>query len=91
MFERLYLHDVTLQYSCKKVQSTTGKKKNEINISNYGDINLHVQTKIDLITRLKQIINEFGRRQTGSDNFYFTNNKEALLAVLTTAGFFCAC
>ena len=53
MFERLYLHDVTLQYSCKKVQSTTGKKKNEINISNYGDINLHVQTKIDLITRLK--------------------------------------
>ena len=27
MFERLYFDEVTLQYSSKKVQLTTGKKK----------------------------------------------------------------
>ena len=27
MFERLYFHEVTLQYSSNEVQSTTGQKK----------------------------------------------------------------
>ena len=75
MFERLYLHEVPLQHSCKKVQSITGKKKEE-------EI---FQTKKDFIICSKLIINELGCCSTGSDNAYFANNEQASFAVLTAA------
>ena len=69
MFERLYFHEVTLQYSSKKVQSTAGKKK----------VKQTFQTKKDFITCSKLIINELGRCLTRSDNVYFSNNEQTLL------------
>ena len=70
MFERQYFHEVTLQYSSKKVQSTIGKKT----------LKQIFQTKKDSITCSKLIINELGRCLNGSDDIYFANNKQTLLA-----------
>ena len=70
MFERLYFHEVTLQYFSEKVQSTTGKKK----------VKQIFQTKKDFITCSKLMINKLERCPTRSDNVYFVNNKEASLA-----------
>ena len=70
MFERLYFHEVTPQYSSKKVQSTAGKNKREIIFSNQGRS----------YTCSKVVINEPGRCPTKSDNIYFANNEQALLA-----------
>ena len=56
------------------MQSTTGRKKNEINISN---IYKH------FITCSKLIINELGRCLTRSDNIYFANNQQAFCFVHT--------
>ena len=78
MFERLYFHEVTLQYSCKKMQSSTGKKK----------VKLIFQIKKSFITCSKLTINELGRCSTTSDNVYFANNEQASLAFFTVA--FCS-
>ena len=52
------------------MQSATGKKKAKYIF----------QTKKDFITCLKLIINELGLCPTSSNNVYFTNNEQALLA-----------
>ena len=70
MFERLYFHEVTLQYSSKKVQSTTGKKK----------VKQLFQTKKDFIACSNLIINELGCCPTRSDNVYLANNEQTSLA-----------
>ena len=70
MFERLYFCEVTLQYSSKKMQSTTGKKK----------VKQIFQTKADFITCSKLMINELARCPTRSNNVYFANNEHASLA-----------
>ena len=75
MFVRLYFHEVTPQYSCKKVQSTNGKKK----------VKQIFQTKKDFITCSKLITNELRRCPTRSDNVYFANNEQASLAIFTAA------
>ena len=75
MFERLYFHEVTLQYSSKKVQTTTGKK----------NVKRIFQTKKHFITCLKLIINELGRCPVRADNVYFANDVQASLAVFTAA------
>ena len=75
MFERLDFHEVTLLYSCKKVQSTTGKKK----------VKQIFQIKKDFITCSKLIINELGRCPTILDHVCFANNEQASLAVFTAA------
>ena len=66
MFERLYFHEVTLQYSSKKVQSTTVKKKG----------NKIFQTKKDFINCSKLTINELGCCRTRSDNVYFAKDEQ---------------
>ena len=57
----------------KKVQSTTGEKK----------VKQIFQTKKNFITCSKLIINELRRCRTRSDNAYFANNEQALLAIIT--------
>ena len=54
---------------------TTGKKK----------VQQILQTKKDFITCSKLTINELRRCLTRSDNVYFANIEQALLAVLTAA------
>ena len=78
MFERLHFHVVTLQYSCKKVQSTTAKKK----------VKYIFQIKKDFMTCSKLIINELGCCPTISDNVYFANNEQASLSTFTAAFWF---
>ena len=73
MLKRLYFHEVTLQYSCKKVQATSGNKK----------VKQILQTKKDFIACSKLIIKGFKRCPTRSDNIYFANNKQASLTVFT--------
>ena len=68
-------HEVILQYSSKKVQSTTGKKK----------VKQIFQTKKDITTCSKLTINELGHCPTRLDNVYFANNEQAWFAF--TAGF----
>ena len=75
MFRQLYLREVSLQYSCKKVQSTTGKKK----------VKEIFQTNTDFITCSNLIINDLGRCLTRSDNIYFGINEQASLALFTVA------
>ena len=70
MFEGLYFHEVTLQYSSKKARSTTGNKK----------VKEIFQTKKDFITCSELVINQLGRCPTRSDNAYFANNEQASLA-----------
>ena len=70
MFEGLYFHEVTLQYSSKKAQSTTGNKK----------VKEIFQTKKDFIICSELVINQLGRCPTRSDNAYFANNEQASLA-----------
>ena len=75
MFERLYFQEVTLQYSCKKVQSTAGEKK----------VKQIFQTKEDFIACLNLIISKLGLFLNRSDNVYFANNEQASLVVFTAA------
>ena len=75
MFQRLYFHEVTLQYICTKVKSTTSIKK----------VKQIFQTKKDFITCSKLIINEIWRCPTRSDNVYFANNGLTSLAVFSAA------
>ena len=70
MFERLYFHEVTLQYLVKKCNEQLVRKK----------MKLTLQTKKDFITCSKLIINELLRCPTRSDNLYFANNEQASLA-----------
>ena len=65
MFEGLYFQEVTLQYSSKKAQSTTGNKK----------VKEIFQTKKDFVTCSELVINQLGRCPTRSDNAYFANNE----------------
>ena len=62
-------------YSCKKVEPTTGKEK----------VKYFFQTKKDFTTCSKLIINELGLCPTKSDNVYCANNEQTSLAVFTAA------
>ena len=57
---------------------TTGKKKGKCLF----------QTKKDFIICLKLTINEYIRCPARTDNLYFANNEQALIAVFTAAVFF---
>ena len=70
MFERLYLREITIQYLVKKCNHQLVRKRQ----------NIYFKTKKDFITCLKLIINELGLCPTSSNNVYFTNNEQALLA-----------
>ena len=72
MFERLYFHEGTLLYSCKKIYLTTVKKK----------VKWITQTKKDFITCSKLIFNKLGCCPTRPDNVYLCNNEQASLAVI---------
>ena len=57
------------------MQSTTGLKK----------VKQIFQIKKDFITYSKLIIYEFGRCPTTSDDIYFANKEQVILAVFTAA------
>ena len=58
MFERLYFYEVTLQYCCKKVRSTTGTKK----------VKEIFETETNFLTCSKLIINELRCCHVTSDS-----------------------
>ena len=75
MFERLYFHEVTLQYSSKKCNHQLVRKK-------------IFQTKEDFISCSKLKINELWHCPNRSDNVYFTSNEQSSIG-FTAAYYTC--